>query len=68
MWLTFQDSLHPCHTDSESDRKIRSIMPVIVFSDSFDHRHRQSPRDNGKRRAIAILHIIIIIIASICIL
>lgn len=27
-----QDSLHPCHTDSESDRKIRSIIPVIVFT------------------------------------
>lgn len=61
IWLTFQDSLHPCHTDSESDRKIRSIIPVIVFSIPFDHRDRQSPRDNGKRHTIAFLrrHIVV---------
>lgn len=47
VYITFQDSLHPCHTDSESDRKIRSIISAIVFSVPillpFDHRDRQSP-------------------------
>lgn len=56
--VTFRDSLHPCHADSDPIEKFGQLSPQSFSIYLFDHRDRQSTaiRDNGKRRDCAISH------------